>query len=99
MLASLTSMMQQGIRESRDAVNQYVSSTTTTMWVITLETVKDNTVVEANLLVHKEGLHIRSLVPRKLNDFTRILVLLDGSVARKILLEGLANSLDIQIVG
>jgi hypothetical protein len=68
------------------------------MWVITLETVKDNTVVEANLLVHEEGLHICSLVPRQLNDFARILVLLDGSVTGKVLLEGLTNSLDIQIV-
>jgi hypothetical protein len=82
---------------SREEVDKYASSTTS-MCVITLETVKDNTVVEANLLVHEEGLHICSLVPRQLNDFARILVLLDGSVTGKVLLEGLTNSLDIQIV-
>ena len=53
----------------------------------------------ADFLVHQKGLDVCSLVSRKLNDFPYFLVLLDGTVATEILLECLANSLNVEIVG
>ena len=52
-----------------------------------------------NFLIHQEVLHIGSLIARQLNYFSDFFVLLYGAVARKVLLEGLANSFDVQIVG
>ena len=53
----------------------------------------------ADFLVHQKGLDVCSLVSRKLNDFPYFLVLLNGTVATEILLECLANSLNVEIVG
>ncbi len=52
-----------------------------------------------DFLVHQKGLDVCSLVTRQLNNLPHVLVLLDGTVTREILLEGLANSLNVQIVG
>ena len=60
---------------------------------------QDNAFAVADFLVHQKGLDVCSLVTRQLNDFPRVLVLLDGTVTRKVLFEGLANSLNVQIVG
>ena len=53
----------------------------------------------ANFLIHQKFLDIRSLIPTQLNDFTHFLILLNGSVARKVLFESLANALHVQIIG
>jgi len=63
-----------------------------------LETVKHNTVREANFLIHQKAFHIRSLISRQLNNFSCIFILLHGTVARKILLESFANSFNVQII-
>ena len=52
----------------------------------------------ADFLINQKVLHIRSLITGQLNDFTNLVVLLHGTVATEILLESLANSLNIQIV-
>jgi hypothetical protein len=39
------------------------------------------------------------LVSTELNDFPNLLVLLDGAVAAEVLLEGLADALDVEVVG
>ena len=52
-----------------------------------------------DFLVHQKGLDVCSLVARQLNDFPRVLVLLNGTVATEILLKGLANPLDIEVFG
>jgi hypothetical protein len=64
-----------------------------------LETVEDNVVREAYLLVHQKVFHVRSLVSAELNDLPNLLVLLDGAVAAEVLLEGLADALDVEVVG
>ena len=64
-----------------------------------LETVEDNIVREAYLLVHQKVFHVRSLVSAELNDLPNLLVLLDGAVAAEVLLEGLADALDVEVVG
>eukprot|EP00977_Amphora_coffeiformis_P006387 scaffold1361_cov165-Amphora_coffeaeformis.AAC.9 len=66
--------------------------------MVHLETVKHNTVREANFLVHQKTFHIRSLITRQLNNLASILVLLYGTVAGKILLERFADALNIQII-
>jgi len=53
----------------------------------------------ADFLIDEEFLHVRSLVTGKLDDFSRVLVFLYGTVAIEILFEGLADSLDVQVVG
>lgn len=53
----------------------------------------------ADFLVHQETLDVCSLVSRKLNDFPHVLVLLNGTVTTEILLECLANSFDVEVVG
>ena len=67
--------------------------------ILCLETVQDHASGVADFLVHQKGLDVCSLVSRKLNDFPYFLVLLDGTVATEILLECLANSLNVEIVG
>jgi hypothetical protein len=42
--------------------------------------------------------YIRSLVPAELNNFAGVFVGLNGTVTTKVLLESLADALDIQIV-
>ena len=64
-----------------------------------LETVQHNKVRSADLLIHQKVLDIGSLIPLKLNDLLLFVVFLNSSVARKILLEGFANALNVQIVG
>ena len=64
-----------------------------------LETVKNNIVLVANLLIDKELHYVRSLVTTKLDDLSTLLVLLHGTVTRKVLLEGFANALDVKVVG
>ena len=66
---------------------------------MSLETVKNNFVLVANLLIDKELHYVRSLVTTELDDLSTLLILLHGTVARKILLEGLANALDVKVVG
>lgn len=58
-----------------------------------------NNVGSANLLIHQKVLDIGSLIALKLNNLLIFLVLLNGSVAGKILLKGLANALNVQIIG
>ena len=64
-----------------------------------LETVKNNLVLVANLLIDKELHYVRSLITTELDDLSTLLVLLHGTVAGKVLLEGLANALNIKVVG
>ena len=64
-----------------------------------LETVKNNIVLVTNLLIDKELHYVRSLVTTELDDLSALLVLLYGAVAGKILLECLANALDVKVVG
>ena len=66
---------------------------------VRLETVQHNTFAVTDFLVHQKGFHVCSLITRKLYDFPRILVLLNGTVATEILLEGLANPFDVQVIG
>ena len=63
-----------------------------------LETVKNDAISETDFLIHQKALHIRSLISRQLNHLSGFFVFLDGAVAGKILLEGFANALNIQIV-
>ena len=60
---------------------------------------KDDRVIEANLLVDEKALDVSPLVPRKLDDLPRILVLLHRPVAGEVLLEGLAYALHVEVVG
>lgn len=60
---------------------------------------KNNIVLVAYLLIDKELHHVRSLVATELDDLSALLVLLHGTVAREVLLEGLANALDVEVVG
>ena len=53
----------------------------------------------ANFLVDQEFFHVGSLVSTQLDDLSHFHILLHGAVATEILLEGLANALDIQVVG
>ena len=64
-----------------------------------LETVQHNIFAVTNFLIHEESFDVRSLVTRQLNNFSRILVLLYSTVTTKILLESLANSFDVQVLG
>ena len=69
------------------------------VFLMILETVQDNAVVEANLLIDKKALDISPLIPRQLDDLPHLLVHLHSPVAREVLLEGLANALDVEVVG
>jgi hypothetical protein len=63
-----------------------------------LETVQDNVLAMTDFLIHHKRFHIRSLVTRKLNDITYFLILLNGTVTTEILLERLADSLNVQVI-
>jgi hypothetical protein len=52
----------------------------------------------ANFLVHQKGFHVCPLITRQLNDLANLVILLYGTIATEILLEGLANSLHVQVV-
>ena len=65
---------------------------------VCLETVQDNILGMTNFLIHQKVLDIGSLITRKLNDFPNLFIFLDGTVAGKVLLEGLANSFNVQII-
>lgn len=58
-----------------------------------------NRLAMANLLINQERLYIGTLVATKLNDFSRLFILLYGTVTTKILFESLADSFDVQVVG
>jgi hypothetical protein len=60
--------------------------------------VQDNILSMANFLIHQKCLDIGSLISRKLNHITDFQILLNGTVTTEILLEGLANSLGIQVL-
>lgn len=60
---------------------------------------KNNIVLVAYLLIDEELHHVRSLVATELDDLSALLILLHGTVAREVLLEGLANALDVEVVG
>ena len=60
---------------------------------------KNNLVLVTNLLIDKELHYVRSLVTTELDDLSTLLVLLHGTVTRKVLLEGFANALDVKVVG
>lgn len=64
-----------------------------------LESVQNNTFTVANFLIYQKFLDICPLVPTQLDDFSHFQVFLHCSVAAEILLESLANSLDIQVLG
>ncbi len=51
-----------------------------------------------NFLRRQKFFHIRSLIPAQLNDFSRVFIILNGSVARKRLFECLANTFDVKII-
>jgi hypothetical protein len=68
-------------------------------WYASLETVKDHILSMANLLVNQKILNVRSLISRKLNNISDFGILLHGTVATEILLEGFANSFCVQIIG
>ena len=64
-----------------------------------LETMKNNIQFVSNLLIHQKLHNISPLIPTQLNNLpTLIIILLHRTIAREILLEGLADSLDIQII-
>lgn len=52
-----------------------------------------------NFLVHQKVLNIGSLISTQLDNISHFGILLHGSVTTKILLEGFANALDVQIFG
>ena len=60
---------------------------------------KDDVLPVAYFLVDEEVLDVRTLVATQLDNFTDIFILLDGAVATEILLEGLADPFDVQVVG
>ena len=66
---------------------------------LALETVQHNVLLVADLLIGQELHHHRSLISRQLDDLIFLLVLLHCPIAREILLEGLANALNVQVVG
>ena len=55
--------------------------------------------LQADLLVDEEAVHVRPLVAGQLDDLAHLAVLRDRPVALEVLLEGLADALDISIVG
>ena len=60
---------------------------------------KNNLLLMTNLLIHQKLHNICPLIPTQLNNFpVGFFVFLNGTIARKILLESLANSLNVQIV-
>ena len=63
-----------------------------------LKTVQNNLRGVANFLVRQKCLDICSLVSTQLNNLTNLFVFLNGAVARKVLLECLAYSLNVQII-
>jgi hypothetical protein len=63
-----------------------------------LETMQYNAFSMTDFLINQKSLHIRSLITGQLNDIANLVVLLHGTVATEVLLESLANSLNIQIV-
>lgn len=63
-----------------------------------LKTMEHNTFTVAYLLIYQKALDIRSLVSTQLDNFTRLFIPLHGTIARKVLFESLANSLDVQII-
>jgi len=63
-----------------------------------LETVKHNTLCVADFLIDQKVFDVGTLIPTQLDDLPCFLVLLNGSVATKVLLEGLANTLDVEII-
>ena len=63
-----------------------------------LKSMKNNILLMTNLLIHQKIHHICPLIPTQLNDFPIILIFLEGTIAWKILLEGFANSLHVQII-
>lgn len=52
-----------------------------------------------NLLVDEKLLDVRSLITTQLNHFACLFIFLHRTVARKVLFESFANTLDIQIIG
>ena len=64
-----------------------------------LETVKDNVILVTNFLIDQKLHNIRSLIPAQLNNLTALLILLHCAIAREILLEGLADALNVKVVG
>jgi hypothetical protein len=58
-----------------------------------------NRVRVANFLIDEKGFDVGPLVARQLDDFADVFVFLDGPVTRKILLERLADSFHVQILG
>ena len=60
-----------------------------------LETVEDDVLPVAYFLVDEEVLDVGTLVTTQLDDFTDVLILLDGTVATEILLEGFADPFDV----
>ena len=52
----------------------------------------------ANFLIHQKAFHVRSLITRKLNNFSRFFIFLYGTVAGKILFESLTYAFHVQII-
>jgi hypothetical protein len=67
--------------------------------LVPLETVQLNILRMANLLIYQKVLDIGSLISTQLNDLAHFLILLHGTVARKVLFKGFANTLNVQVVG
>lgn len=55
--------------------------------------------VRADLLVHEELANVGTLVTRKLDNFAELVVLDESAVAAEVLLEGLQDAFDVQVVG
>ena len=52
----------------------------------------------ANFLIDQKGFHVCTLVATQLNHFARLFVFLHSTVAAKVLLEGFADALNVQVV-
>mmetsp|Transcript_20711 Transcript_20711/g.65113 ORF Transcript_20711/g.65113 Transcript_20711/m.65113 type:complete len:236 (+) Transcript_20711:75-782(+) len=65
---------------------------------VCLEAVDDDLGFGTDLLVREKVRDVGPLVPRELNDLAEFLVLGDRPVALKVLLEGFADPLDVQVV-
>ena len=56
---------------------------------------EDDVLAVAYFLVDEEVLDVGTLVTTQLDDFTDVLILLDGTVATEVLLEGFADTFDV----
>ena len=56
-------------------------------------------ILGTNFLIHQKVSNVGALVSRELDDLAQLVVLDNGTVAAKVLLERLEDAFDVQIIG